>query len=132
MVQNGPRNLIFITHERINEELNSMGYQGFFYVGNLSTWKFRDRCFTLCVIHKHRNQNCFLAYFFLIDILTFYEHWSFNDHKLESRWYHSNGRKWIGIKKPLDEGEREEWKADLKLIFQKTKSWHLVPSLHGK
>ena len=74
MVQNGPRNLIFITHERINEELNSMGYQGFFYVGNLSTWKFRDRCFTLCVIHKHRNQNCFLAYFFLIDILTFYEH----------------------------------------------------------
>ena len=29
-------------------------------------------------------------------------------------WYHSNGRKQRGIKEPLDEGEREEWKIWLK------------------
>ena len=27
------------------------------------------------------------------------------------RWYHSNGRKWKETKKPLDEGERREWKS---------------------
>ena len=32
----------------------------------------------------------------------------------------------------LDEGERGEWKPHLKLNFQKLRSWHLVPSLHGK
>ena len=37
------------------------------------------------------------------------------------RWYHSNGRKWRGTKEPLDEGERGEWKASLKLNIQKTK-----------
>ena len=36
-------------------------------------------------------------------------------------------RKQRGTKEPLDEGE----KAGSKLNFQKTKSWHLVPSLHG-
>ena len=42
--------------------------------------------------------------------------------------------KWRGTKKPLDEGERGEWKADLKLNIQKTKimasssitSWQIV------
>ena len=33
----------------------------------------------------------------------------------------SNGRKWRGTKEPLDEGERGEWKIDLKLNIQKTK-----------
>ena len=26
-------------------------------------------------------------------------------------FYHSNGKKWGGTKKPLDEGERGEWKS---------------------
>ena len=37
------------------------------------------------------------------------------------RWYHSNGRKWRGAKEPLDEGEKGEGKAGLKLSIQKTK-----------
>ena len=36
-------------------------------------------------------------------------------------WYHPNGRKWRGIKEPLDEGKREEWKTGLKLNTQKIK-----------
>ena len=35
-------------------------------------------------------------------------------------------------KEPLDEGEKESEKAGLKLNIQKTRSWHLVPSLPGK
>ena len=37
------------------------------------------------------------------------------------RWHHPYGRKWRGTKKPLDEGEKGEWKPDLKLNIQKTK-----------
>ena len=37
------------------------------------------------------------------------------------RWHHPNGRKWRGIKEPLDESERGEWKAGLILNIQKTK-----------
>ena len=37
------------------------------------------------------------------------------------RWYHLNGRKWMGTKEFLNEGERGEWKAGLKLSIQKTK-----------
>ena len=37
------------------------------------------------------------------------------------RWYHPYGRKWRGTKQLLDEGERGEWKAGLKLNIQKTK-----------
>ena len=49
------------------------------------------------------------------------------------RWYCSNGRKWRGTKVPLDEGERGEWKSWLKSQHSKhLRSWHLVPSLHGK
>ena len=33
---------------------------------------------------------------------------------------HCNGRKWRRTKEPLDEGEREEWKAGFKLDNQKT------------
>ena len=36
------------------------------------------------------------------------------------RWYHSNGRKWRGIKEPL-EGEKENEKAGLRLNICKTK-----------
>ena len=38
-----------------------------------------------------------------------------------SRWYNSNGRKPRGTKDSLDEGERGEWKAGLKLHIEKTK-----------
>ena len=34
---------------------------------------------------------------------------------------HPYGRKWRGTKEPLDENERGEWKAGLKLNIQKTK-----------
>ena len=49
------------------------------------------------------------------------------------RRYHSNDRKWRGTKEPLDEREESEkektaWNSALK----KLRSWHLVPSLHGK
>ena len=37
------------------------------------------------------------------------------------RWYHSNGRKGRETKEPLEEGERGELKAGLKLNIQKTK-----------
>ena len=54
-------------------------------------------------------------------------------HKLESRlpgeisitqicrWHHAYGRKWRGTKELLDEGERWQWKAGLKLNIQKMK-----------
>ena len=49
------------------------------------------------------------------------------------RWYHPHGRKWRGTKEPLDEGERRAWKGWLKTQHsKKQRSWHLVPSLHGK
>ena len=35
--------------------------------------------------------------------------------------YHPYGRKWRGTKEPLDESERGEWKASLKLSVQKMK-----------
>ena len=35
-------------------------------------------------------------------------------------------------KEPLDELEKESKKVGLKLNVQKTRSWHLVPSLHDK
>ena len=37
------------------------------------------------------------------------------------RWYHSNGRKWRETKEPLEEGERGELKAGLKVNIQKNK-----------
>ena len=65
-------------------------------------------------------------------------------HKLESRlpgeisitqihrWQHPYGRKWR-TQEPLDESERGEWKSWLKAqTFRKLRSWHPVPSLHGK
>ena len=36
-------------------------------------------------------------------------------------------RKWRGTKEPLDEGERGEWKAGLKLNIQKTKIMASAP-----
>ena len=47
------------------------------------------------------------------------------------RWYHANGRKWRGIKEP----PWWKWKGRVKkLAYNSTfqRSWHLVPSLHGK
>ena len=32
-------------------------------------------------------------------------------------WYHSNGRKQRGTKKPLDEGGKGEWKSQLKTQY---------------
>jgi len=66
-------------------------------------------------------------------------------HKLESRllgeiWITSDmqmtlplWQKWRGTKKPVDESERGEWKSWLKTQHSKNlRSWHPVPSLHGK
>ena len=67
-------------------------------------------------------------------------------HKLESRlpgeiaitsgkWYHPYGRKQRSNKEPLDESEGGKWKSWLKThstLEKKLRSWHLVPSLHGK
>ena len=36
------------------------------------------------------------------------------------------------LKSLLMKSERGEWKSYLKTIFRKLRSWHLVPSLHGK
>ena len=45
----------------------------------------------------------------------------------------THGKKWRGTKKPLDESERGEWKSWLKVQhYKKLRSWHPVPSLHGK
>ena len=44
-----------------------------------------------------------------------------NINNLRHRRQHPYGRKWKGTKKPLDESERKEWKAGLKLNIQKTK-----------
>ena len=36
------------------------------------------------------------------------------------------------LKSPLTKGKEESEKFGLKLNIQKLRSWHLVPSLHGK
>ena len=42
-------------------------------------------------------------------------------------------QRWRGTKKPVDESERGEWKSWLKTQHSKNlRSWHPVPSLHGK
>ena len=43
-----------------------------------------------------------------------------------------NDRKWRGSKSLLMKVKQGNEKADLKFNIQKTKTWHLVPSLHGK
>ena len=49
------------------------------------------------------------------------------------KWYHSNGRKQRGTKEPLDEDEGGEWKSQLKTKYlKKLRSWHPIPSFHGK
>ena len=48
------------------------------------------------------------------------------------RWYHSNHRKCRGTSEPLDEGKEGEWKSWLKTQHAKSRSWRVVPSLHGK
>ena len=48
------------------------------------------------------------------------------------RWHHSKGRKWKGTKQPLMSMKGESEKASLKLNIKKLRSWHPVPSLHGK
>ena len=48
------------------------------------------------------------------------------------RWHRPYDRKWRGMKEPLDESERGEWKSWLKSTFRRLRSWHPVPSLHGK
>ena len=45
------------------------------------------------------------------------------------RWHHSYGRKQKGIKEPLDEGERGEWKSWLKTQHSKHKD-HAIRSHH--
>ena len=55
-----------------------------------------------------------------------------NINNLIGRWHHPYGRKWRGTKEHLDKGKRGEWKSWLKTTLKKLRSWHLVPSLHGK
>ena len=43
-----------------------------------------------------------------------------------------NDRKWRGSKSLLMKVKQGNEKADLKFNIQKTKTWHLIPSLHGK
>ena len=43
------------------------------------------------------------------------------------RWHHPYGKKWRGIKERLDEGERGEWKAGLRLNIQNTKTMASSP-----
>ena len=43
------------------------------------------------------------------------------------RWHHPYSRKWRRTKEPLDESERGEWKAGLKLNIQKTKTMTSSP-----
>ena len=45
---------------------------------------------------------------------------------------HPYGRKGRRTKEPRNESEEESEKVGLKLNIQKLRSWHLVPSLHGK
>ena len=51
-----------------------------------------------------------------------------NINNFRHRWHHPNGRNWRGTKEPLDEGERGEWKAGLKLNIRKTN--HGIQSHH--
>ena len=48
------------------------------------------------------------------------------------RWHHPYSTKWKGNKEPLDESERGEWKAGLKLNIQKMKIMASHPSTSGK
>ena len=53
------------------------------------------------------------------------------------RWYHSNGRECRGTEEPLDEGEKGECKAGLKLKIQKNKdhgikSYYFLANRRGK
>ena len=48
------------------------------------------------------------------------------------RWYYSNGRKWRGTKKPLDEVKEESEKLAWNSVFKKLGSWCLVSSLKKK
>ena len=49
------------------------------------------------------------------------------------RWHHPYGRMWRGTKKDLLIKVKEESEnIGLKLNIQKRRSWHPVPSLHGK
>ena len=73
-----------------------------------------------------------------------------NINNLRCRWHHPYGRKQMGTKESVGENERGEWKSWLKTQQSKTKdnnkkkfknkhthtknqrSWHPVPSFHGK
>ena len=50
-----------------------------------------------------------------------------NINNLICRWHHLYGRKWRRTKELLDESERGEWKAGLKLNIQKIKIMASVP-----
>ena len=58
--------------------------------------------------------------------------WNINNLR-DTNDYHSNGKKWRELKSLLMRVKEEREKAGLKLNIQKTKrSWHGIPSLHGK
>ena len=73
-----------------------------------------------CVTGNRKSKN---LYYFVINQRQLLKH---NEKYVESqicRWYHFNGRKWRGTIKPLDEGERGEWKTWLKTQHSKNKDY---------
>ena len=48
------------------------------------------------------------------------------------RWHHPYGKMWRETIEPLDEDDRWEWKSLKSQCSKKRRSWHPVPSLHGK
>ena len=103
-------------------------------------WLFIPRHLTVSVSNLNETFGGYLTYM----QSTSWETLGWRKHKLESRlpgklspqicrWYHPYGRKRRRTKEPLDESERGEWKSWLKAQHsKKLRSWHLVPSLHGK
>ena len=73
-----------------------------------------------CVTGNRKSKN---LYYFVINQRQLLKH---NEKYVESqicRWYHFNGRNWRGTIKPLDEGERGEWKTWLKTQHSKNKDY---------
>ena len=73
-----------------------------------------------CVTGNRKSKN---LYYFVINQRQLLKH---NEKYVESqicRWYPFNGRKWRGTIKPLDEGERGEWKTWLKTQHSKNKDY---------
>lgn len=62
----GLRNLIIITHERITEEVNSMGHKDLSLLVTYQLEELNSEIVVIvCMFHKHRHQVCWFV--FLMD-----------------------------------------------------------------